>query len=166
MRLFKCYVNLGWRIHNFRLATFHHFGSLRKGFLPCREIFHFRTSCQALVGILATWKCDSSTAMRASNKRYLAFLRYSQSFWWPENTFPQVSWDPRFKDTWLPVGAYSTFWWTENAILGWSWNHQLKCTWLFVKAIYCVLATWKCDFARVMSSNRQAIVQHGLWKCS
>ena len=65
--------------------------------------------CQALFDVLATWKCEISTVMRASNQKNLISLCCCRAFLWPKNTFLQVSWDPRLKVTWLPVGTCLNF---------------------------------------------------------
>jgi hypothetical protein len=67
-------------------------------------------SCRALFFTLATWKCNSSTVMRTSNQRYLAFVSLFLGILMTSKYVFQVSWDTRLKVPWLPVVAYSTFW--------------------------------------------------------
>jgi hypothetical protein len=119
-------------------------------------------SCRALFGILATCKCDSSTVMRDSSQRYLAFVAFFLVILMAWKYVFSISWDTRLKVPCLPVVAYSTFCWPENEILE---TISPRVHEFLSKHILCVFAEWKCDSARVMSIW-PTIVPPGIWNCS
>jgi hypothetical protein len=143
MRLFKSHENLGWRIHNSRRATFHHFGVSSN---PSLQGYWFHVGHSS-----AFWPPENVILQRLREpriKRTLLTLRYSYAFWWPEKTVSQVSWDTRLKVPWLPVVSYSTFCWPGNMIHGGYSDHQTTCTWLHFEVFLC-FGSMKRQFRKV-----------------